>query len=885
MSWLLALLNPWTWGMAWRDARPARGRLLLFSTSISLGIAALVATETLGRTLKAAIAQQAKALLGADLILTTRTRFTEDERALFDRLGGERAEETSFSSMLGFPATADGGSTRLVNVRALAGNFPFYGQFETEPASAAQTFRTGDGVLVEENMARQFGATLGTVVKLGEWETHIVGLLRKAPGDSVALSALAPRVYVAASALPKTGLLRGPALARFRAMFRWAPGKNISALVEQERGEFRRLRLEWDTVAKRERDLGRSLEQLNSFLNLVAFIALLLGAVGIASAIQVHLRQRLPSVAVLRCLGADRARAASIYLAQALVLGFTGAMIGVLLGTLIQSAVPRLLENFLPFPITVAFSLVAALQAASIGMLVTLIFALQPLLAIRRVPPLAAIRAAASDEGVDRDPLRWVFHALTGLVVFGLAVSQTRHWYEGAGFAVGLGISFMVLTGTARAVVWMARRFTPVWLPFAWRQGLAGLHRPQNRTTALLVALGLGTFLLVTLQFVRTTLLERLFPNTEALQPNLMLFDIQPDQRASVLALLATNQLPVLDEAPIITMRIKSVNGRSIKELQLDRPRTKKLVSAVPPTTATEEPVEPGRRSRGRGAADNDSRPPGWVLNREYRSTWRTNLTGGERITAGHFVGQVPAGTIPIPVSVEVGIAKDLGIGLGSRFEFDVQGVPIECQVASLREVEWRQVRPNFFVVFPAGALEAAPAMHILATHTSDPTATANFQRDLFRLHSNVSSIDLGLVMETIEGVLSKIGAAIRLMALFTVLTGLIVLTGAIISGRWQRAREGVLLRTLGATRGQIRRILVAEYASLGLLAAVVGLLLATGASWALARWVFGVGFSVPWRDAATALVLVPTLTLALGLLSSRGLATTPPLEILRQET
>ncbi len=866
--------------MAWRDARSVPARLLLFSTSISLGIAALVAIGSLNQTLRSALGEQAKGLVGADLVLTSRAKFGEAEQALLQELGGDRAEEVSFTSMLSFPDAPEGGGTRLVNVRALTGAFPFYGTLETEPASAAEAFRTGEGLLVEESVARQFGADVGSPVKLGAWETHVVGMLRKVPGDAMGFNTLAPRVYLAGAALEQTHLLRGPALARYRMMFRWPATLDGAARVASAEGEFRRLHLDWDTVAKRERSLGRSLEQLNSFLNLVAFVALLLGAIGIASAIQIHIRQRLIQVAVLRCLGAARTQAGAIFLAQALGMGFCGAAVGVALGSLLPLGLPILLAKFLPFPVKVTVSLLAVIRAAGLGMLISFVFAWLPLLEVWRASPLAAIRAQVAEDNGGRDPKRWLLLGLMACLVVAMAIGQTRHWYEGLGFSVGLGAALLILAGTARLAIRLTRRWTPPWLPFAWRQGFAGLHRPQNRTTTLLVALGLGTFLLLTLQFVRSTLLGRLDSTGATQQPNMMLFDIQPDQREAVLAVLATNGFPVLDEAPIVTMRLKSVNGRSIRELQADRRDAS--------VRATNEVVRNrlfGRR-RAKASADDEEpgRPPGWVLTREYRSTWRTNLAGAERVTAGAFVGRVPDGTSPVPVSVEEGIAKDLGLKLGSRLEFDVQGVTVACTVSSLRTVEWRQVRPNFFVVFPAGALEAAPAMHILATRTPGPRATAQLQRALFRAHPNVSSIDIGLVLETLDTILSRIGWAIRVMTLFTVATGLVVLTGAIVSGRGQRVRECVLLRTLGASRGVVRRVLLAEYATLGLLAATVGLVLAVISGWALSHWVFETEFRVSWREVAVAFLIVPVLTVTLGLLSSRGLASTPPLEILRRE-
>ncbi len=821
--------------------------MVLFSLSITLGIAALVALGSLGRTLRRTLDEQSKAVLGADLVLSSRQPAGPEETALFERLGGERADEVSFASMLSFPGRE---GTRLVNVRALTGGFPFYGRIEAEPATAVEGFRNGDGVFIEEGVAQQFGVGPGDAVKLGAWTTRITGTLRRMPGDSVSFANIAPRVYMAGSELPRTELLRKGGLVRYRTLFRLSEPPPLKEVVKANQAEFRRLHFDFDTAEKRQEELGRALEDLNAFLNLVAFIALLLGAVGIASAIQVHVQQRLAQVAILRCLGASMASTFAIYLAQALALGLVGSSAGVVLGAAVQFALPRVFRGLLPFPIRVEFSILAAIQAGLAGVGLSGIFALLPLLAVRRVSPLVAIRAAFETRRSGTDWARWWVIGLIGAAVLGFSLLQTRLWYQGTGFAVGLGLAFVLLSGTARAIVWGARRFTPRWLPFTWRQGLASLHRPQNRTGTLLVSLGLGTFLLLTLQFTRSTLLHRLFPPAAAHQPNAILFDVQPDQRDGVVALLDRLQLPLLDEAPIVTMRLKTVQERPVAQL---------LTNHIKPI-------------------------PGWILQREYRSTWRTHLAGAERLVAGRFVPRIDATVTPIPVTVEEGIAKELGIGVGDRLSFDLQGVTLDCQVAGLREVDWRQVRPNFFVVFPAGALESAPAMHVLATRVANAGESARMQRELVQAFPNVSALDLTLILETINNLVEKVGFAIRFMALFTVLTGVVVLVGAIVTGRWQRTQESILLRTLGASRAQVRRILFAEYAGLGVLAALTGIVLAAAAAWALSRFVFHVDFLLPWRDALVALVSVPTLTVAVGLLTSRGIANQPPLEILRQE-
>jgi len=336
---------------------------------------------------------------------------------------------------------------------------------------------------------------------------------------------------------------------------------------------------------------------------------------------------------------------------------------------------------------------------------------------------------------------------------------------------------------TARLLTFAARHFVPGALPFSVRQGIASLHRPNNRTLLLLLSLGLGTFLMVSLYLVQKNLLTELISSSGKNQPNAVLFDIQPSQETALTNLIHSLKLPVLDEMPIITMRISSVNGRSV------------------------ETLSGGGKGRDRH---------GWAFRREYRSTWSDHLRDGETIVAGKFFPTVTNDAGFIPVSLEQGIAKELGVGLGDEIIFDVQGVPVKTRVASLRTVEWRRIQPNFFVVFPRGSLDDAPAMHVLVTRVASSEESARMQREVVTAFPNISIIDLTLVLQTVDSILGKISFVVRFMAMFTVLTGLLVLVSALVTGRYQRVRESVLLRTLGASRGQILKILVVEYFALG---------------------------------------------------------------------
>ncbi len=839
--------------MAWRDTRASRRRLLLFSLAVVLGVAALVAVGSLRDNLRAAIEDQTKGLLGADLVITSRAALTSEAEQFIAGLGGEQAREIAFNSMLIAPSA--GGATRLVQVRALEGAFPFYGEFQTEPGDARAQLANGANAIIEEGVAVQYGLKPGDTIKLGTGEFRVAGSLLKVPGESAAgVTTLAPRVFIPLSTVNGTGLLKQGSLARYRVYLKFPINTDVEKMVRDLRERFRELRLGFDTVEERKRELGGAIQNVNSFLMLVGFSSLFLGAIGVASAVHAHVRQKIPTVAVLCCLGARASKAFAIYLVQGVGLGVAGALGGAVLGIGAQLLLPTFLRDFLPFSFEFFVSWKSVASGVGAGVLISVLFALLPLLEVRRVSPLLAIRSAFADAngGGRIDWLRVLLLVMIVAIVFAFAILQTGRLRWGVGFAGALFVGFAVLGGLAKLIAWIAQRLNLRRLPFAWRQGVANLYRPNNRTVLLLVSLGMGTFLMMTLYLTRDTLLGQLRVMGGGDRPNLMLFDIQDDQVESVAKIVADNGAPVRAQAPIVTMRISALKGRPIADVLKDK----------------------------------TVRIPAWTVRREYRSTYRGQLADTERVVAGKFEGQAPAGATSVPVSLEENLARDLGVALGDEIEFDVQGVPVKTVVGSLRHVEWQRLAPNFFVVFPQGVLEGAPKFHVMALRATDSGISARVQQAVVREHPNVSAIDLGLILQTIDGVYAKASFVVEFLALFTVVTGVIVLAGAVLIGRSQRVRESVLLRTLGATKRQVNRIMLAEYLALGTLGAAVGAVLAVGANWGLARFIFNMKWSTP---APEVLVLgwlaVSAVTVITGLLSSRGICDHPPLEVLRQET
>jgi putative ABC transport system permease protein len=519
---------------------------------------------------------------------------------------------------------------------------------------------------------------------------------------------------------------------------------------------------------------------------------------------------------------------------------------------LVQRVLPGLLSGLLPVEVVPFVSWNAVALGVGMGLLVSLVFALLPLLTVRRITPLSALRRPYEPARFSWDRWSAVAGLLLGASVVALAAHQVGSWRRGAMFSAGIGAALMILWAAAWSLTRVMRRWLPSGWPYVWRQGLANLHRPANQTVTLVLAIGFGAFLLGTLYLVQFNLLHQLSVTGGPERPNLVLFDIQPDQLSGVQQALQESGLPRGAATPIVPMRILSVKGRAVTQLLATTP------------------------SDGRDGPSN-----AWVFRREYRSTYRDSVVGSERLVSGEWSRTAQS---PPRISVERDLAAELGVAVGDEIVWDVQGVSMPTRVGSLREVEWARFEPNFFGVFPAGALEAAPHTYVTLTRVTDAAERGRFQRQLAERFGNVSTLDLTLLQEALEQLVQRVVLAIRFMALFSLGVGVLVLVGALATSRFQRVREGALLRTLGATRSQVFRVVLAEYFTLGLLASIVALFLASVAGWAVSRFVFEGSFRLPALPLSALMLFVVTLTVIVGLANSRDVVRRPPLEVLRQE-
>lgn len=830
---------------AWRDARTQRKRLLLCAISIVFGVAALVAINSFGDNLRATTDKKSKELLGADLQLSSRAAFSDRAERFIRQLGGEQARETRFFSMALFEKTDD---TRLVQVRAIEGGFPFYGEFETAPAGIDVANADEPIAVVERSLMTLFGLEVGDPMKLGEITFAVAGEIIEMPGESAFEGLFAPRVYIPEKFLNGTGLIGYGTIAFHRVNFKLADDADPDAIVARAKPMFDEERISATTVEKRKKSIGQSLENLYRFFNLVGMIALLLGGVGVAGAVQAYLRGKLESVAVLRFLGCSVNAACRVFLWQVLAATFVGALVGALIGVLAQVWLPTAIAPLLPFEIETFVSWPRVFEGMFLGWVIAALFSLLPLLPLRRVSPLRALRASFQPRR-KFDPLVALLWTVIVILLTAYCATQTETAWHGAAFAVGLLVALLIFAGAA-ALLRKVLSLTGARGSYVWRQGLANLHRPNNRTLFLVTTLGMGAFLIQTLFLVEGALLSDTELVDDESEPNALFFDIQTDQLQGFRDIVAAGGMTIADEAPIVTMRLESVAGKSIAEIKRNP----------------------------------DQDIDNWILNREWRSSWRATPSITEEIVEGEFIGQWDGLREPVPISLEDGIAKDLKVGVGDTLVFNVQGLPLQCKVTSLRKVDWNRMRPNFFAVFPEGVLDGAPTWHLAFLRAPSPDALATLQRKVIGEYPNISAVDLSIVLDGLRDILGRVSFALRFMASFTLLTGVVVLASAVITSRYQRFRESVLLRTLGASARQIRAIMAVEYLAVGLLAGLVGALLAWAAAAGLAVWVFEISAPWPWTETVVTIIVTTALTLITGLANSRGIANSPPLEVLRGE-
>ena len=838
-------------GLAWRESRSTRRKLLLYMSSISLGVAALVAIDSFAGNVTRSVREQSRALVGGDIVFSVRNGWTPTTDSLLDEFkarGAVITKQTAFASMAYAPRT---NATRLAQVRAVGEAYPLYGTITTRPAGEWARLHEGRNVLLDPSLMIGLDARVGDTISLGYQSFEIIGSLDQVPGDPGMAAAMAPRLFMSEKYMADTKLLITGSRGEYDAYAKLSSG-SPDEMVKSLQTRLDTAQLRARTIRQQESNITEDITDMSNFLGLVGIIALLLGGVGVASGVNAWVMRKIDTVAILRCLGATTRQVMTIYISQAVVMGLLGAAIGAALGIGIQFLLPGVIGDVLPVDVSVRPEPRAIGMGMLLGLWIALAFALRPLIALRRVSPLQALRR--SDDGSParkwwRDPPRVIVNLLVALSVIGLAATRAEDLQETFAFSGGIAGSLAVLAASAALLSFTARRALRGGWPYVVRQGVANLYRPGNQTRSVVLSLGFGAFLVTTLYLVQSNLLATFTRAEFNARGNVVFFDIQEDQVKGIDSIVAGQQRDYAARVPIVTMRVASINGHSVQELMGD-------------TTRRESP---------------------WALRREYRSTYRSEVSGTEKILKGKWFGEQPTPPGGVPqVSLETEVANAMRVSLGDTITWNVQGVEVRTVVTSTREVNWQRFELNFFAVFEPVALEQAPKTFAALVMAPDDSAVAMLQRDVVRHYPNVASLDLSLVRRTVAEISNRATTAIRFLAIFSLAMAVPVLFSAVSATRRDRVREGVLLKTLGATRRQITRIMFSEYALLGVLGSLAGMILSFGGAWLLLRYVFERPFEPAFLEAVTIAGLLMLLTVSIGLLAGRDVFKETPMAALR---
>ena len=830
--------------LAWRETRGAWRTFGYFFACITLGVAALVSVGSVADSLEQTVARSARALMGGDVEVRSSQPLPVPASEIARRAGGHSGDRVAVTHLRELVAMAQAGPDviQLVELKAVEPGYPFFGALVTEPPAPLDTLIGSGRALVQEPLLGRLGLRVGERFRIGAADFTIAGVIRKEPDRAIGVFSLGPRVMIAAADLDRTGLIRPGSRVRYRTLFRLPEGQDAEAFRDRA-AQSLPVAQRVTTYTQAQPGLRRFWDQLTMYLGLTGLVALMVGGIGVAVSVSAFVRDKQPAIAIMKALGAGWRPLLAAYLLQTAALGLGGSLLGAALGSLIQPLLAPALTRLLPIELVLAFSPRAVLRGLAIGVGVTLLYALWPLLEIRRVPPALLLRRDVEPRPTGGRP--WLAAVPIAGGLGALALWQAGSWKIGALFAGAFAVALLLLAGVARGVIVLARRLP--WPGPAWRQGAANLHRPGSHAGPVVVSLGLAVMLVVAVAVLEQGLRAEMVDRGPDEAPAFFFIDIQPDQAEAFRRLVAAEGAAApADLTPVVRARLAAINGAPVAR------------------------TEPSRHEQA------------WALTREYVLTWAKEPPPHNTVVAGRWWTQAEAAREPL-ISVEAEIAGRLGVRPGDRLTFDVQGVPVTARITNLRHVDWRSLASNFFVIFSPGALEGAPSTFI-ATVRARPDREGPMQSAVVAALPNVTAIPVREVLERVRGVLDQIALAVRLVAAFSVAAGLVVMAGALAITRRQRLYQSVILKVLGATRGFVARVFAVEYALLGAAAGVAGGALAAGLGWAVMRWAFDL--PARWTPGVllTGLGAAIGLALLVGFLGTRRLLGRRPLGVLRGE-
>jgi putative ABC transport system permease protein len=820
-----AYLVSYAFRLARRELRGGIRGLRVFLACLVLGVTAIAGIGSLAGAVVAGIKADARDLLGGDAEARLTLRAADhDERAFLSESG----QVSEIATMRAMARTPGGDRRSLIELKAVDPAYPLYGTVVLSPVqdlAAALERREGRfGALVDPTILDRLGLGLGDSIKIGETTLQLRATIEREPDAAAGGLQFGPRVIISAQALAETGLLRPGALVTYHYRLRLPPAVDAHSWAERARTAFPTAGWQIRTFGEASPALRRLIDRLALYLNLVGLTALLVGGIGIGNAVGFYIAGKTTTIATLKCLGASTRLVCAVYFLEVIALALGGIAAALALGALVPLVAKPLLVHVLPVAVHSGLYPGPLALAALFGLLTTLVFALWPLAGTGQVPAAALFRDTI-DRARRRVPITAVAAStLAALGLAALAVGSSQDHTVGLWFVGGAAAAFALFRGAGAAIVFASQRVKGVRRP-ALRLALANLHRPGASTAKVVLSLGIGLTVLVTVALVQGNLAREIENRLPGEAPAFFFIDIQPDQLAGFEALVQSVPGARFSQVPMLRGRITRLNG-------------------VPIEAAT---IAPGAQ---------------WALASDRGLTYAATLPKGSQIAAGAWWPPDYHG--PPLVSFDADLARGMGLAVGDTLSVNLLGREITAVVANLRSIDWERLGINFTLVFAPGTLEGAPHTHLAAVYLLQ-AEEERLVRAVTDRFPNVSAIHVREALAAFDRLIGTIGNAVRLTALVALAAGTLVLGGAIAAGHHRRVYEAVVLKVLGATRAAVIGAFLIEHGLLGVLTALVACAFGTLAAYFLVtrlikiEWVF-LPAPLLWTAGVATL-----LTLALG--------------------
>ncbi|HTM04831.1 MAG TPA: FtsX-like permease family protein [Vicinamibacterales bacterium] len=841
--------------MAWREVRASWRRLLFFFICIAVGVASIVTIRSVIQSVRQALTTESRTLTGGDIVISGNAPLAPHVTDVVEREHHAGRIQTVSHSLeaatMVRPGVPGRETIKMVELKAVEPGFPLYGTLTlADNRTYSHRLLEGHGALVRPELLALLDVHVGDTILIGRQPFEIRGVIKDEPGRNLSAFSLGPRVLIDYADMASTGLLTFGSRISQQVLLRIANPQALgtvdTALRTELASELVSIRGFWRNADR----IGQNLTRAENYLSLVGLVVLILGGIGVSSVTRVFVQQKVRSIAILKCVGTSTRQVLAIYLTQVLLLGIAGSVLGVAIAAGVIAALPRILGE-LPalFQVDYGLSVSAVAQGLLIGLLVSLLFSVVPLLEVRNVKPSLLLR-----QDMPRLPsfdwLKWIVTAFVAAALVGVASWQAGSLRVGLILSAGfVAVSFVLyLAGLILIRAVQPLRYSR---SFALRQAVLHVARPGNQTRVILLAVGLGAFFILGVRSLQANLLQDFALQVGDDAPDMFLIDVQPDQREPLTSFIDAQNgaAPPPYLIPVLRARVVGVQGRELN-------------------------LESYEQVRGRGG-----------LSREFTVTYRDGLEANEKVIAGKWWDPKQPPQEP-EVSIEEGFLDRQRIQIGDHMTFDVLGRTITARVASIRRVQWEDYRAGgFMFVFSPRTFEGAPHTYISAVQgPTDATARTRMQAQIVAQFPNVSVIDLREILTTVRGIVDNVTFGVTVVGALVLFSGALILVGAVSMTKFRRVYEAAILKTLGASSRLIATMLLLEYGVLGAIAGTVGALGAIALSWSIARFVL----ELPWTPAPalTAIGIGGTaiFVAAVGVLASVDVLRHKPLATLRAE-